>query len=175
MIASFSSGGDETPDQFVSYMKLLLFILSLLLTITAANTKSWFREKYLEHTYDEYYHYSISRYRFGDNNRDICPDTHKTASFFAITGRSMNRKSGATASLPVCLLSPLYTKKWPKIEVPYLPPEAHYARLVTITVVDVIEGVGCFINYIFERCMILVSMIFASFGTFIMLLLTFGQ
>ena len=151
-------------------MKLLLIISSILVTIAATNAESWFREKYLQKTYDEYYDYSISRYRFGDNNPDICPEIHKSAIFFAITGRPMNRKT----VFPTCFPS-LYARKLSKIDLQYHPPEAHYVRLVRVTVTDVIEPLGNFMCYLFELCMILLSMIFASFGTLVMIILIFRQ
>lgn len=152
-------------------MKLLLIISSLLLTITdSTNAESWFREKYLQKTYDEYYEYSISRYHFGDNNREICPEIHKSATFFAITGRPMNRNM----MRPICLSS-LYARKLTKIDLQYHPPEAHYVRLIRVTVTDVIEPIGDFMCYLFELCMILLSVIFASFGTLVMIILIFRQ
>ena len=78
----------------------LLVSLSLLVMTSGTKTQTWFREKYLQNTYDEYYDYTLTRYKLEDNNRDICPDTHKSSLFFAITGQHMNRikRTCSTAS-----------------------------------------------------------------------------
>jgi len=41
---------------------------------------SWFREKYLQQTYDDYYEYTVNRYSLEDNDIDRCPDFEKSAS-----------------------------------------------------------------------------------------------
>jgi hypothetical protein len=153
-------------------MKLLLFISGILLATAAPN--SWFREKYLSQTYDEYYHYSISRYRFGNNEHDdVCPEIHKSATFFAITGRQMNRKP---VLLPICPSVSLYVRKYNNtkhaIYQEYTHPEVQYARFIMS---DIIEPLGKFIEYIFELCMILCSILFASFISLVMIILTFAQ
>jgi hypothetical protein len=158
-------------------MKLLLFISGILLAVAAAAApNSWFREKYLSQTYDEYYHYSISRYRFGNNDHDdVCPEIHKSATFFAITGRQMNRKNGVL--LPICPSVSFYAnaKKYNTkhaIYQEYTHPEVQYARFIMS---DIIEPLGKFIEYIFELCMILCSILFASFISLVVIILTFAQ
>lgn len=163
-------------------MKLLLFISGILLAVAAAAPattapapNSWFREKYLSQTYDEYYHYSISRYRFGNNDHDVCPEIHKSATFFAITGRQMNRKNGVL--LPICPSVSFYAnaKKYNTkhaIYQDYPPLELQYARFIKS---DIIEPLGKFIEYIFELCMILCSILFASFLSLVVIILTFAQ
>lgn len=59
----------------------------------AVPSKSWFREKYLQKSNEEYYHYTVTRYKLEDNDRDVCPDIHKSSLFYAITGQHMNRLS----------------------------------------------------------------------------------
>lgn len=56
-------------------------------------SKSWFREKYLQKSNEEYYHYTVTRYKLEDNDRDVCPDIHKSSLFYAITGQHMNQLS----------------------------------------------------------------------------------
>ena len=159
-------------------MKLLLFISGILLAVAAAAPvaapapNSWFREKYLSQTYDEYYHYSISRYRFGNNEHDVCPEIHKSATFFAITGRQMNRKP---VLLPICPSVSLYVRRYNTkhaIYQEYTHPEVQYARFIMS---DIIEPLGKFIEYIFELCMILCSILFASFISLVVIILTFAQ
>lgn len=149
-------------------MKLLFIILCLLLAVTGAS-KSWFRENYLQYTYDEYYEHTTTLYRFGDNERDMCPDIHKSATFFAITGRRpMNQKM-------ICL-SPLYAKKLrPSKDIGYQPPEAYYALFIRTTVNDIIEPLGELIYDAFHVGMIVISIILASMSSLFLIMLVFCQ
>ena len=149
-------------------MKLLFIISCLLLAVTGAS-KSWFRENYLQYTYDEYYEHTMTLYRFGDNERDMCPDVHKSATFFAITGRRpMNQKM-------ICL-SPLYAKKLlPSKDIGYQPPEAYYVILIRTTVNDIIEPLGELIYDAFHVGIIVISIILASMSSLFLIILVFCQ
>jgi hypothetical protein len=94
---------------------------------SAALSKSWFREKYLQKTYDEYYHYTMTRYKLEDNDRDVCPEIHKSSVIYAITGQHLNRLDNRCS---------LYLHKINIIH--YTPPEAYHAQLIRITVMDVL-------------------------------------
>ena len=154
-------------------MKQLLLALTLALTFTpvliasAPSTTSWFREKYLQQIYDEQYEYTYTRYRFGDNNRDLCVEVHKPAIFFAITGRRIGRSKQKPQTC-------LYITK-SRIGAHYKPPNAHDVQLIDITVMDVIEFLNKFIYYVFEISMILSSIVLVSFSTLCMIMLIFCQ
>lgn len=120
----------------IAKMNQLLITLtlasSLILTLvfsaeSAALSKSWFREKYLQKTYDEYYHYTMTRYKLEDNDRDVCPEIHKSSVIYAITGQHLNRLDNRCS---------LYLHKINIIH--YTPPEAYHAQLIRITVMDVL-------------------------------------
>ena len=68
---------------------LAIILLTVSVAATTNTTKvSWFREKYHKQIYYEYYIYTYERHSLGDNDIDMCPDVHKSASFYAITGLS---------------------------------------------------------------------------------------
>lgn len=153
-------------------MKQLLLGLTLALTFTpvliasAPSTTSWFREKYLQQTYDEQYKNTFTRYQFGDNNRDVCVEVHKPAIFFAITGRRMSHSAQPQTYLYIRRIT---------IKTHYKPPSAHDVQLIDITVMDVIDFLNKFIYYVFEISMILSSIVLASFSTLCMIMLIFCQ
>ena len=113
--------------------------------------KTWFREKYVQQTYDDYYHYTLTRYEFGDNDRDVCPDFHKSASIFAITGQQIYRITKTCSSL--------YVQKEIAKSVNYTPHPAHYIQLIDITVMDVVRFLSEFACYTFEIGMFILSII----------------
>jgi hypothetical protein len=157
-------------------MKQLLLALTIALTFTqvliasAPSTSSWFREKYLQKTYDEQYENTFTRHRFGDNNRDVCTEVHKPAIFFAITGRRMSRSTQQQQPQ-----TRLYIRRRSTISVHYKPPSAHDVQLIDITAMDVIVFLNKFIYYVFEISMILSSIVLASFSTLCMIMLLFCQ
>ena len=124
---------------------------------TTPSSDSWFREKYLQQTYRDYYHYTLTRYEFGDNDRDVCPDFHKSASIFAITGQQIYRITKTCSSL--------YVQKEITKSVNYTPPEAHYIQLIDITVMDVVRFVTEFACYTFEIGMFILSVILLCCST----------
>lgn len=139
-------------------------------TTTTRTTSSWFREKYNEQTYDDYYDYTVSRYSLEDNDRDTCPDFHRSASIFAVTGQQIRRISRTCSSL--------YVKKGTSMTLTtlkYTPREAHYIQLIEVTVADVVEFIWMFMCYLLEFAMLLVSFILLSVSTLFMVLLLFCQ
>ena len=124
---------------------------------TTPSSDSWFREKYLQQTYRDYYHYTLTRYEFGDNDRDVCPDFHKSASIFAITGQQIYRITKTCSSL--------YVQKDITKSVNYTPPPAHYIQLIDITVMDVVRSVTEFACYTFEIGMFILSVILLCCST----------
>ena len=148
---------------------IIASLLSTTMTAAAsAATSSWFREKYNEQTYHDYYDYTISRYSLTDNNRDTCPDFHTSASIFAITGQQIQRVTRTCSSL--------YVKKGTLSSIAkYTPPEAYYIQLLEVTIADVVEFIGVFMCYLFEVSMLLVSLILLCWSTLMMVMLLFCQ
>lgn len=148
-----------------------VIIIIALSTAAAAVSSSWFREKYNEQTYNDYYDYTVSRYSLTDNNRDTCPDIHTSASIFAITGQQIQRVTRTCSSLYVTK----GTFSSSKANAKYTPPEAHYIQLIEVTVVDVVEFIGVFMCYLLEIAMLLVSLILLFWTTLMMVMLFFCQ
>lgn len=147
---------------------LATVIMIALLASASASASSWFREKYNEQTYDDYYDYTVSRYSLTDNNRDTCPDIHTSASIFAITGQQIQRVTRTCSSL--------YVKKGTLSSIAkYTPPEAYYIQLLEVTIADVVEFIGVFMCYLFEVSMLLVSLILLCWSTLMMVMLLFCQ
>ena len=151
-----------------SVLATVIIIIALLSTASAS---AWFREKYNEQTYDDYYDYTVSRYSLTDNNRDTCPDIHTSASIFAITGQQIQRVTRTCSSLYVTKGTSLSSSSIPK----YTPPDAHYIQLIEVTVVDVVEFIGVFMCYLLEIAMLLVSLILLFWTTLMMVMLLFCQ
>jgi hypothetical protein len=146
---------------------VLILTLSLFTMVPSSEAStSWVREKYLQQTYDEYYEYTFTRYRFGDNDRDVCPEVHKSAIFFAITGRRMRRSAQPRTCLYI-------TKS--HIGAHYKPPVAHDVQLIDITVMDVIVFLGEFILYAYKITMVLSWIVLLSGSTLFMIILMFCQ
>ena len=149
----------------------VIMIALLSMAAVAASSSSWFREKYNEQTYHDYYDYTVSRYSLTDNNRDTCPDIHTSASIFAITGQQIQRVTRTCSSLYVNK----GTLSSSKANAKYTPPEAYYIQLIEVTVVDVVEFIGVFMCYLLEIAMLLVSLILLFWTTLMMVMLLFCQ
>lgn len=107
------------------------------------SSKTWFREKYLQQIYDDYYYYTLTRYDFEDNDRDVCPDFQKSASIFAITGQQIYQIT-KTCSL-------IYVQKVITKSANYTsPPPAHYIQRIDITLMDVVRFIIEVTCYTFE-------------------------
>jgi hypothetical protein len=147
---------------------VLATVIIIIALLSSASASSWFREKYNEQTYDDYYDYTVSRYSLTDNNRDTCPDIHTSASIFAITGQQIQRVTRTCSSL--------YVKKGTLSSIAkYTPPEAYYIQLLEVTIADVVEFIGVFMCYLFEVSMLLVSLILLCWSTLMMVMLLFCQ
>lgn len=147
---------------------VLATVIIIIALLASASASSWFREKYNEQTYDDYYDYTVSRYSLTDNNRDTCPDIHTSASIFAITGQQIRRVTRTCSSLYV-------TKGTLSSIAKYTPPEAHYIQLIEVTIADVAEIIGVFMCYLLEIAMLLVSLILLCWSTLMMVMLIFCQ
>lgn len=148
---------------------IIIALLSMTMAaVASSSSSSWFREKYNEQTYNDYYDYTVSRYSLTDNNRDTCPDIHTSASIFAITGQQIQRVTRTCSSL--------YVTKGTSLSIPkYTPPEAHYIQLIEVTVVDIVEFIGVFMCYLLEIAMLLVSLVLLFWTTLMMVMLLFCQ
>ena len=148
--------------QIIPTSSLLLLLLFTTSAATATAPVTWFREKYLTQTYNEYYIYTFSRWRLEDNDRDMCPDLHKPAIYFAMTGHQIwrvtpQRRQGRESNTG------------------YTPPTAYDIRWIEITVIDVVSFLIVFIQYCCELLIILLSLLMASLTTLILGILVFGQ
>jgi hypothetical protein len=129
---------------------------------------SWFREKYLLRAHDIYYDYTLHRFDFGDNDRDVCPDVYNSATIYAITGRYFQEIKHTCSSLYI-------QKNTKNNNQPYIPPLSYDVRFIHITVTDVLQFLGQFICYTFEIGMIITSIVLAACSTLFMILLLFCQ
>ena len=143
-------------------------------TAAAKTTKkpaktSWFREKYLQQTYDEYYEYTVNRYSLEDNDIDRCPDFEKSAFIFAITNQQIYKISKTCKNYvtKAHYPDPSYVN--------YTPPESHYTKLMNVTVMDVVHFVHEFACYTFEIGMYVLSVILLCCCTMFIGLVMFCQ
>ncbi len=164
--------------QLTPTLLLLLFITT---TSAIAGTPTtvtvpvpWFREKYLAQIYNEYYIYTFSRWRLDDNDLDMCPEIHKPAVYFAMTGRPLWRESP--------LSHPTYRQRQRRrrhrARGGYAQPTPYDIRWVEISVLDVMWFIIDFYQYCyycFRLLMILLSILMATLATIILCILVFGQ
>lgn len=151
---------------------LLLFTTSIAAAATASAPVPWFREKYLAQIYNEYYIYTFSRWRLDDNDLDMCPEIHKPAVYFAMTGRPLWRESP--------LSHPTYRQRQRRqrrhrARGGYAQPTAYDIRWVEISVLDVVWFLIDFHMYCCELLILLLSILMASLTTIILCILVFGQ
>ena len=151
---------------------LLLLLLLLFTTSSAAAAAAaatpWFREKYLTQTHNEYYIYTFSRWRLEDNDLDMCPEIHKPAVYFAMTGRPLWRESP--------LSHPTYRQRHRRQRRRIITqPTPYDIRWVEISVLDVVWFLIDFHMYCCELLIPLLSILMASLTTIILCILVFGQ
>lgn len=147
----------------------LLLIMVFFAAVAVAPSVSWFREKYLTHTYNEYYTYTLTRWRMEDNDRDVCPDTHTSAIYFAITGQQLWQRQ------PRIRRARLLPQRHPS-HLPRIPIyTAHDARLIHYTVGDAAFFLLEFAEYCCELLIILLSVLMALLTSMILMILVFGQ
>lgn len=170
----------------------LLLLLLLFTTAAAPSAPSapipWFREKYLKEYNNGYYIYTFSRWSFGDNDIDVCPELHTPAVYFAMTGRKLwghtplthatyrqrqrqerqeqRRRQRRRRSRESEYDDPLGY---------YTQPIAYYLLWFEITVLDVIWFLIEFTLYCWELLILLLSVIMASLTTMILCILVFTQ
>lgn len=156
---------------------LLLLFTTSVAAATAAATTPWFREKYLKETYNEYYIYTFSRWRLDDNDIDMCPELHKPAVYFAITGQNLWTHTPLTHATYRQRQREDRRRQRRQRRHDQGPGEytAHYLLWFEITVQDVVWFLIDFILYCCELLILLLSVLMASLTTMILCMLVFGQ
>lgn len=154
--------------QIIISTSLLLLLLFTTSAVIVPAPVSWFREKYLTQTYNEYYIYTFSRLRLDDSDRDMCPELHKPAIYFAMTGQQLWRDT------------PQRYRARPRRQEQesmsgYTPPTAYDIRWIEITVIDVVRFLIIFVQYYCELLVLLLSVLMATLTTLILGILVFGQ
>ena len=132
------------------------------------SSKTWFREKYLIGSHDIYYEYTLHRFQLGDNDHDMCPDIHKTATLYAIIGRYLHEVKHTCSSLYV-------QKNNQRIHTDTdTDTDTDYTLLSEegFKVIQFIFHVSC---YTFEIGMIIMSILLAACSTLFMIILLFCQ
>jgi hypothetical protein len=139
--------------------------------VAVAPSVSWFREKYLTQIYNEYYTYTLTRWRMEDNDRDVCPDTHTPAVYFAITGQQLwHHQPRDIIRLPRVSVLPPRRPPRPLILFDYT---AHDIHLIRYTVGDAAFFLLEFTKCCCELLMLLLSILMAIFTTIILMMLVF--
>lgn len=152
----------------MTHIITLLLLLFTTSSAAAAASTPWFREKYLAQTYNEYYIYTFSRWRLDDNDLDMCPEIHKPAVYFAMTGRPLWRESP--------LSHPTYRQRQRRQRRRIITqPTPYDIRWVEISVLDVVWFLIDFHMYCCELLSPLLSIFMASLATIILCILVFGQ
>jgi len=139
----------------------VLFLLFISTTNAASTTASapvpWFRQKYLKQVYDDYYMYSLYRWKFDDNDRDKCPEIHKSAVYFAMTGQQLWPKTPLTNRQRRELTN--YRRRRQRYggdgrsRREYKP---HYIHIVNVTVAEVLHFMNEFIHYFFTLLLFMI-------------------
>jgi hypothetical protein len=149
----------------------MLLLLSFIVIATAtadaaAVTTSFIREKYLDEIYKQQYRYTLQEIQ---HDREICPEFHNSAMYFAITGqRQLNRVTQTCRHILHTTVTPAAVRPLP------LNP---YDRniLSNITLTDLVIFFKEFVCYTFEYTMLLISVILASCSTLFMIILLLCQ
>lgn len=167
-------------------------IITLLLfttTIASASAASvpWFREKYLKEYNNGYYIYTFSRWSFGDNDIDVCPELHTPAVYFAMTGRKLwghtplthatyrQRQRQERQEQRRQRLRRSHQSEYDDPLGYYTQPIAYYLLWFEITVLDVVWFLIDFTLYCCELLILLLSVLMASLTTMILCILVFAQ
>jgi len=139
----------------------VLFLLFITTTTTnAASTPAavpWFREKYLKQVYNDYYMYSLYRWKPNDNDRDKCPEIHKPAVYFAMTGQQLWPKTPLTNRQRRELNK--YRRRRQRYggdgrsRREYTP---HYIHIVNVTVAEVLHFMTEFIHYFYTLLLFMI-------------------
>ena len=130
----------------------------------------WFREKYQSLTNELYYDYMLHRAEWGDNDVDMCPDIHKPATIYAITGQYMNEIKRTCNAIYVEKYAHTTTNATATA-----PTHEQLLENIDRMITDFFEYSGVCACYAFEIGMIVMSVILASCSTLFMIMLVFCQ
>lgn len=137
-----------------------VFFLLFITTTNAASTAApvpWFREKYLKQVYNDYYMYSLYRWKPNDNDRDKCPEIHKPSVYFAMTGQQLWPKTPLTNRQRRELNN--YRRRRNRYggdghsHREYTP---HYIHIVNVTVAEVLHFMIEFIHYFYTLLLFMI-------------------
>ncbi len=161
--------------RYIHGLTLLLVMTQIIIIEASAASSakkekslSWFREKYIRQIYDDYYEYTLKRDTLEDNDRDICPDFHKSATIFAITGQQIYRII-RTCSVYIYPTTMTTTND----NIHYTPHESHFKQIAQMTVMDVIQLIRAFLCYTFEIGMYAMSIFLLCCSTILMTIVMF--
>ena len=124
-------------------------------TPAAAAAVPWFRQKYLKQVYNDYYMYSLYRWKPNDNDRDKCPEIHKPAVYFAMTGQQLWPKTPLTNRQRRELTN--YRRRRQRYGGDgrsRRPP--HYIHIVNVTVAEVLHFMTEFIHYFYTLLLFMI-------------------
>ena len=137
-----------------------LFLLFITTTNAASSPAAaaavpWFRQKYLKQVYNDYYMYSLYRWKPNDNDRDKCPEIHKPAVYFAMTGQQLWPKTPLTNRQRRELTN--YRRRRQRYGGDgrsRRPP--HYIHIVNVTVAEVLHFMTEFIHYFYTLLLFMI-------------------
>jgi hypothetical protein len=154
-------------------MKIYIGILFLLTSFAVATTttttvgKSWFRENYMKQLCKEYYIHAFSRLDFDENNKiDNCPEVHKPAIYFAITGENLWSRTQSYK---------YQQRDHERFQKHYIHPRPPELKIMMISVDDFGWLLLDFVLYSANLIITLLSFIMALFTTLILYILIFEQ
>jgi hypothetical protein len=131
----------------------LLFITTTNARSTSAASVPWFREKYLKQVYNDYYMYSLYRWKPNDNDRDKCPEIHKPAVYFAMTGQQLWPNTPLTNRQSRDLMNYRRRRQRYGSRREYTP---HYIHIVNVTVAEVLHFMTEFIHYFYTLLLFMI-------------------
>jgi hypothetical protein len=149
---------------------LLLFTTFTLVAAPAPAPIPWFREKYLKQIYNDHYIYTFSRWQMGDNDIDMCPEIHKSAVYFAMTGQPLWHESPLTHTRRSRRSRQRRQERDSTFD--FTPYDI---RWIEITVQDMIWFLIDFHMYCWQHLILLLSILMASTTTIILCILIFAQ
>lgn len=132
---------------------------------------SWFREKYLQQTYDDYYEYTVNRHSLEDNDIDQCPDFKKSAFIFAI----MNQQIYSISKTCKIYVTKAQEPEPDLTFINYTPPELQYTKLMNVTATEVIHLIHEFTCYTLKTGMYVLSLILLCCSTLFIVIMLFCQ
>ena len=176
IIAQFMTRYYLTEIQIITGLTMVLLLFSAEAfsgTDNAPKDNSWFREKYMKQLNNEYYIHTFSRINLDrENELDNCPEFHKPAIHFAMTGRQL---WGRVQLYQQRHYERERERRHERMRNHYTPPDHYKLELMLVTVEDLGWVIWDIIRYGFNLFMIQLSILLTSLSTVILLILMFGQ